>query len=122
MKDIDYKTIEDVVAKHFGICVDDMKHYRKRKPMRVTDARHFVWYILCRLFGYRTEVVAKDYGTTTRNIQIGASMVSDGLKNQPFYSRHLAQITDALSSQNVFTEGLSHKKAKTTSATDQIGE
>lgn len=93
------EVIEIVIASHFGInCSDFLSESKSRK---VTDARHFLWYILNTTCGIRPGVLAKLYKTSRQNIHYSLQQVRDGIELQNFYSTNYQQIIRKLKRHNI---------------------
>lgn len=87
---------EKVVANHFGISVEDM--VQGGKARKITDARHFLWYILYYVYGFKISFITQRYGITRRNFFYFVTAIKEGAKYQQFYHRHLATLLNELKS------------------------
>ena len=85
--------IEQVVADHFGITVDQMRTGKSRSEL---DARHFLWYFLHFVYGYSGRDVASRYGTTRRVILHYSALVRDRLGREPFFSKNCSELQGKL--------------------------
>lgn len=94
------ETIESIVTSHFGVTSEQVR-MRGRGPQEITDARHFLWYFLCFVMGYKTDAVAKEYNTTQRNVNYSITLIRDGIQIQPSFARHCAEITKQLKEYNL---------------------
>lgn len=88
-----FDIIEQIIANHFEISHETLLDSQARPA---SDARHFLWYILHTVMGYSGRTVAKRYGVSPRNVLFYSALVRDGIRNQPFYSTHLREITRSL--------------------------
>ena len=81
--------VEQIVAEHFGISVDQMRSGKTRPD---NDARHILWYFLHCGLGFRGSAIAKRYGVAARNVYYYSSLVKEGLAREPFYSKNCSEI------------------------------
>lgn len=81
--------VEQIVAEHFGVTVEQMKAGKSRRD---NDARHFLWYFLHCVLGFRGSVLSRTYGVAARNVYYYSSLVKDGLAREPFYSKNCMEI------------------------------
>lgn len=84
-----FSIIEQIIANHFGITQEELLRERTRPA---SDGRHFLWYVLHCVMGYRSKTVARAYHISPRNVLLYSAIVRDGIKNQPFYANHFRQI------------------------------
>lgn len=91
---------EMAVADHFNI---DQKNFHEKNLLRdVTDAKHFLWYVLYNVLGYPINEITKRYGMTRRNFFYAVSTIKDCSKTQKFYADHLSQILGEMKEKNIF--------------------
>ena len=81
--------VEQIVAGHFGVSVENMKAGKSRRD---NDARHFLWYFLHCVLGFRGSVIAKTYGVAARNVYYYSSLIKDGLSRERFYTKNCMEI------------------------------
>lgn len=94
---MNYKIIEDVVSKQFDVSIDEVRRGgRKGFKRTVTDARHFIWYVLHVCMGYRVSAIAREYNVTVRNVFLSVSSVRQSIQYHPYMRGHLRQIIDNL--------------------------
>lgn len=89
-----FEDIERIVGEHFNVPVEQLVSGGNTRD--ITDARHFLWYILNTIMGFNGTMISKHYGVTTRNVFYSVALIRDGIKNQPFYSKHMAEIQEQL--------------------------
>lgn len=96
-----YRIIEDTIAPLFGVTPEDIRDISPHNTRDVLDARHFIWFVLHEVLGYRSVVIASEYGVTKRNINHYISDFSDGLRCQPFYANNYRRILSALKEKDI---------------------
>lgn len=94
------ETIESIVANHFGVTPEQLRAPRS-DSQNTADARHFLWYFLCYVLGYKPAAVAEEYNTSRRNVSLSVVLIRDGIQIQPALSRHCAEITKQLKELNL---------------------
>ena len=89
-----FNHIEGVVARHFGIRPECF--FGKCRLRHETDAKHFLVFLLKDIYGYRQKDITTRYGYSKRNVFNSAQQIREGVKHQPFYSRHYMAIMRSL--------------------------
>lgn len=82
--------IENIVCNYFGITIEEF--YSKRNFSNISDARHFVCYILHCRYGYSFAYLARRYSISKRNMQKRVAKIKNGVATQPFYRNKLSDI------------------------------
>lgn len=93
-----FNIIEQIIANHFGITHEGLLTDRGRDA---SDARHFLWYILHCIMGYSGQSVARQYGTSARNVMHYSSLIKDGIRSQPFYAKHYRELRSVLKTLDI---------------------
>jgi hypothetical protein len=86
--------VEHAVASHFGLADSCFKSGSRLRV--ATDAKHFLVYVLKEVYGFRQKEICERYGYSRRNVFMSAQMIREGVRHQPFYSRHYAAIMERL--------------------------
>lgn len=92
--------VENIVGEHFGVTIDQL-HNPKCDSRNTMDARHFLWYILHHVLGYKMSTLVEEYHTTERNIAHHIAKIKDGVQLQPFYARHCGELMKQLREMNI---------------------
>lgn len=82
--------VEKTIAEHFRISRSDF--YSKSQERDVTDAKHFLWYVLNTTYGLRVGIIAMAYSTSRQNVHYSITLIREGIKFQPFYEKHYHDI------------------------------
>lgn len=85
-----FEDVERIVGTHFNVTPEQIRAGGKYR--NITDARHFLWYILHTTLGYNGKSISKEYRVTPRNIYYSVALIRDGIHTQPFYSKHFSEI------------------------------
>ena len=93
------EVVEMIVARRFGVEVEDI--HSRSQERSVSDARHFVWYILNTTLGIRPGIIAMTYNTSRQNIHYAIQLIRFGVQYQPFYARNYQAIIRELKTYNI---------------------
>lgn len=94
-----FENVEGVVSAHFNVTPEQIRTGGKSRD--ITDARHFIWYILHTTMGYNGKKIAREYKVTARNVYYSVAVIRDGIRTQPFYSKHLSDIQKELGDHEI---------------------
>lgn len=84
-----YRKVERIVSGQLGVPVEIIRSGVSENGNRtISDARHFVWYILHGVLGYRTSAIAEEYRTSQRNIFLANAIIREGIRTQPYFAKH----------------------------------
>lgn len=96
-----YAAVEQVVCEIFHVTPEQVRDINPHNLRDTRDARHFVWYVMHEVLGYRSLAIAEEYGVTKRNINHFVSLIDSGVHNHPFYARHYRTILNKLKESNI---------------------
>ena len=89
-----YNRIEQEVAEYFGISPESI---RSSSMKRVdTQARHYVWYILYYIFGFKAAAIAYEYGVTRQLVHHSVKQVHEWIRLYPDCAETYSDIMNRL--------------------------
>lgn len=91
-----YAEVEKIVSEHFGVSIEEIQSGGRGVPRNVSDARHFTWYILYHVLGFKGKPIARRYNVTQRSILLSVATLKDGVRMQSFYANHYRQLQKQL--------------------------
>lgn len=89
-----YELLEEIISEHFGIKKEALVGNSRQRPY--SDGRHFLYYILYYIFGYKVSAIADRYGRTRRNIYDSIDLIHDSIRLQPYYRDTYRQLMDEI--------------------------
>lgn len=85
-----FEQIESIIADSFGISRERL--IGKELLREVTDAKHFLYYILYFIYGYKAISIAERYGVTKVNVYSSIRQIHNGIRTQKYYANIHARI------------------------------
>lgn len=93
-----FEKIENIVADSFGISRERL--IGKELLREVTDAKHFLYYILYCIYGYKALSIAERYGVTKVNVYSSIRQIHTGIRTQKYYANiHARLLKDILENE-----------------------